>query len=125
MNYNNIVNASTGYTREERVMGYHYEYKARLIKGYALEDFANDINNLKNKIQDIEQTKEHLKKTSHEDVCGGCGGELPLELRKKHERKENWSEHSRKKLELSIASEYYFRKKCEHEEANKPWWKFW
>ena len=42
MNYNNIVNASTGYTREERVMGYHYEYKTRLIKGYALEDFSND-----------------------------------------------------------------------------------
>ena len=123
MNYNNIANASTGYTREERVMGYHYEYKARLIKGYALEDFSNDINNLKNRIDDIEQTKEHLKKTSHED---GCGGEsLPLQLRDEHERKENWSEHSRKKLELSIASEYYFRKKCEHEEANKPWWKFW
>ena len=123
MNYNNIANASTGYTREERVMGYHYEYKARLIKGYALEDFSNDINNLRNRIQDIEQTKEQLKKISHEDVCGG--EPLPPQLRDEHERKENWSEHSRKKLELLIASEYYFRKKYQDEELNKSWWKFW
>ena len=102
MNYNNIANASTGYTREERVIGYHQEYKARLIADHTFDDFSSVISNLKGEIQKIEQTKEHLKKISHEDVCGG--EPLPPKLRDEHERKENWSEHSRKKLELSIAS---------------------
>ena len=106
MNYNNIANASTGYTREERVMGYHYEYKARLIAEVPLEDFAKVISNLKNRIQEIEQTEEyqeHLNKISHvADVC--CGGQesLPPKIREERERKEYWSEHERKQLELSM-----------------------
>ena len=62
MNYNNIANASTGYTREERVIGYHQEYKARLIADHTFDDFASVISNLKGEIQKIEQTKEQLKK---------------------------------------------------------------
>ena len=125
--YDNIVNASTGYTRQERVIHCHSKYKARLIAGKenTLEDFAKAISNLKNRIQEIEQTEEyqeHLNKISHVDVCAG---ETTLKIREERERKEYWSEHERKQLELSIVLEYYYRKRAEDREANKPWWKFW
>ena len=57
MNYNNIANASTGYTREERVIGYHQEYKARLIADHTFDDFLALLVILKVKYRKLNKLK--------------------------------------------------------------------
>ena len=109
-------------------------YFVYLIGNYKKSKFTTYVgytNNLKNRIKEIEHTEEYqknLKKTSHNECYECCGGIVTPEIEKEwkeREKKEHWSEHRRKSFELSTALYFYYRKKAEVEEANKPWWRFW
>ena len=129
--HDNIINAPTGLLKVERRIFCYMKYKYLLKHGASLEDFAKAVSNLKNRIKEIEHTEEyqkHLKKTSHNECYRCCGGIVTTEIEKEweeREKKEHWSEHRRKSFELSTALYFYYRKRAEVEEANKPWWRFW